>query len=218
MFVEVADVTCLRQGDILKGIPFPRLNLAEIPLLGTVSIEGSHPAIPTLIAKTHPHRDDPNWLTAQMPVRVSFCVVLSQCCDLEPNKSGQLQLPAFSLARLITIPKGIASDSQRLASLRTNKDPRNAADPGYINFFHIPAHDQLESKEWIVDYNQTICIPGREFPSILSRKILQMDDYNLVKFKIKLSSCLTRLTNEERAAGIENPWLDTETAVAEPGT
>jgi hypothetical protein len=216
MFVEVADATCLRQGDILGGIPFPRLNSAELRILGTIG-PGPQPAVPTLAAKTNTHRDDANWLVAQYPARLSFCAVLSQCCYLEP-RNGQVRIPAFSLARLIAIPRGIASDPQGLASLRANKDPRNTSDPGYLNFFHIPAHDRIERKEWVVDYNQTISIPGVEFPSVLSQKILQMDDQNRVKFKIKLASCLSRLTDEEREAGLENPWAAPERAAANPGT
>ena len=203
MFVEVADATCLRQGDILEGIPFPRLSLNEIQFLAAA--EGVQSAVPTVIAKTHTHRDDQSWLTAQIPVRLSFFAVLSQCCDLE-SRNGQILMPTFSLGRLVPIPKGIASDAQRLASARANKDPRVTVDPGYVNYFHIPNNARLDGKEWLVDYNQTIAIPGREFPSILSRKILQMDERTRVKFKIKLAACLARLTNEERAAGLENPW------------
>lgn len=216
MFLEVADATCLRQGDILGGIPFPRLNAAEIRILGTLSPETPQSGVPTLAAKTNTHRDDASWLTAQYPARLSFCAIFSQCCYLE-LRGDQLRIPAFSLARLIAIPRGIVSDPQGLASLRANKDPRNARDPGYLNFFHIPAHDRLDGKEWVVDYNQTISIPGSEFPSVLSKKVLQMDDHNRVKFKIKLAACLSRLTDEERDAGLENPWGTAETAAATPG-
>ena len=134
MFVEVADATCLRQGDILGGIFFPLLQAAEIRILGTITPETPHAGVPTLVAKTNTHRDDANWLTAQYRSRLSFCAVLSQCCYLEP-RTGQLRIPAFSLARLIAIPRGILSDPQGLASLRANKDPRNTRDPGYLNFF-----------------------------------------------------------------------------------
>jgi hypothetical protein len=206
MFAEAADVTCLRQGDILEGIPFPRLSSAEISVLGRMSAEAMQPAVPKLAAVTNVHREDQNWLTAQIPVRLSFCAVITQCCDLE-LQNGQLRMPAFAVSRLIQIPKNIASDVQRLTSLRTNKDPRVGRDPGYINFFYIPPNPRLENKEWVVDYNQVTCLPGREFPAVLSRKILQMDDSSRVKFKIKLATCLARLTEEERGAGLEDPWI-----------
>jgi hypothetical protein len=215
MFVDVADMTCLRQGDILDGIAFPRLSSADMSMLGKIPSEASQPDVPRLRAITNTHRDDQNWLVAQVPVRFSYCAVISQCCDLEP-KNEQLRMPAFALARMIPIPKTIASDSQRLASLRSNKDPRSGSDPGYINFFYIRPHERLSGKEWIVDYNQTTSIPGREFPAILSKKILQMDDEWRVKFKIKLAICLARLTEEEIKAGLENPWLGKQKPIEFP--
>jgi hypothetical protein len=57
------------------------------------------------------------------------------------------------------------------------------------------------------DFNQTICVPGKEFPGILQNKKLQMEDEWRVKFKIKLATCLARLTNEERAADLIDPWI-----------
>src|SRR6266699_3575839 len=65
----------------------------------------------------------------------------------------------------------------------------------------------LNGRDWVVDFNQTICIPGKEFPGILQSKKLQMEDEWRVKFKIKLATCLARLTNEERAAGLIDPWV-----------
>jgi hypothetical protein len=76
-----------------------------------------------------------------------------------------------------------------------------------LNLFYIPQHERLNGKDWVIDYNQTTAIPGSEFPAILRRKILQMEDDWRVKFKIKLAACLTRLTDEEREAGLENPWV-----------
>jgi hypothetical protein len=169
MFLQVADMTCLRQGDVLEGIPFPRLSFAEISILGRITSEALQPSVPKLSAVTNQHREDQNWLVAQIPVRLSFCAIISQCCDLEP-RNNELRIPTFAIARLIPLPTHISSDAQRLASLRSNKDPRSGSDPGYINFFHIPAHDRLDRKEWIVDYNQAVCVPGKEFPAILSKK------------------------------------------------
>lgn len=215
MFLEVADTTCLRQGDILEGIPFPRLALAEVRVVGQILPEESQPSIPKLSAVTTTHRDDPNWLTAQLPVRLSYCAVITQCCDLEPRNS-QLRMPAFAVARLIPIPKSIREDPQRLSSLESNKDPRKGSDPGYINFFYVLPQDRLERTPWVVDFNQTACIPGREFPAILARKILQMQDDSRVKFKIKLATCLARLTDEERNARLEDPWVSKQKPIEFP--
>ena len=114
-------------------------------------------------------------------------------------------MPAFAVARLIPVPPAIVSDPQRFASLSENKDPRSG-DPGYINFFYIPAHEKLGGKDWVIDYNQVLSIPGSEFHATLRKKILQMTDEWRVKLKIKLAASLTRLTQDERNAGLQNPW------------
>jgi hypothetical protein len=206
MFVKDADMTCLRQGDILEDIPFPLLRSEDFIYLGKVDPQRAQSAASTLSSVTRIIRNDPNWLTAQLPVRLSFCAVISQCCDLEP-RHGKISMPAFAVARLIIVPPGIIADPQRLGSLQNNKDPRDPNDPGYLNLFYIPQHERLNGKDWVIDYNQTTAIPGSEFPAILRRKILQMEDDWRVKFKIKLAACLTRLTDEEREAGLENPWV-----------
>src|SRR5437867_6472410 len=153
MFIRDADLTCLRQGDILAGIPFPLLKSDEIAILGRLLGETPMPLAPTLSAVPRVHRGDPNWLTGQVPMRLSFCAVLSQCCDLE-LREGKFRMHAFAVARLIPIPEGTRVDPQRLASLMANKDPRDPTDPGRIDYFYIPAHERLDGKEWLVDYNQ----------------------------------------------------------------
>lgn len=215
MFVRDADKRCLRQGDILERVPYPLLASAEMSVLGRFVKPTQPSGVPDITAVTRVHRDDPNWLVAQLPIRLSFVAVISQCCDLEP-RHGKLLMPAFSVARLIPIPKAITEDPQRLVSLRSNKDPRDPRDPGYLNFFYIPQSAQLNGNEWIVDYNQVVAIPGREYPGILTSKILQMEGEWRVKFKIKLAACLTRLTQDEINAGLENPWVSKQKPIDFP--
>lgn len=205
MFVQDADGACLRQGDVVEGVPLPLITPSKTTLLGFPNPETHGSELPTLEAITHVHRNDPNWVTVQFPARMSYCVVVSQCCDLEP-RNGRILIPTFVVARLKEVPRGIRENPQALAKLKANKDPRNTADPGYINLFHIPAVERLEKKEWVVDFNQLFAIPSSEFPWILRKKILQMETEWRVKFKIKLAASLTRLTDEEIRAGWEDPW------------
>jgi hypothetical protein len=205
MFAAQADKGCLRQGDILGAVPFPRLGGRDILILGAVRPGEPEQTGINLAAATHTHRDDPDWLTGQVPIRMTFCAIVSQCCDLEP-RHGRIETPAFAVARLIRIPKGIGEDPQRLARLRANKDPRDISDHGYVNLFHIPSHPLLEQTEWIVDYNQLLSIPSSEFPAILNKKILEMDDVWRVRFKIKLAASLGRLTDDEIQANLHARW------------
>ncbi len=215
MFLADADKTCLRQGDILDGVVFPRLSAADIVILGRMPSEVGHQNMPALSVVTHVHREDQHWISAQVPVRLSLAMVITQCCDLEV-RDGHLTIPAFAVARLIPIPKKILADAQRLASLRANKDPRVASDPGYVNFFYVPAHPLLGDREWIVDFNQLLSIPSKGISGVLTKKRLQLEDDWRVKFKIKLATSVARLTDEERAAGLQDPWRGKQTPIKFP--
>jgi hypothetical protein len=43
---------------------------------------------------------------------------------------------------------------------------------------------------------------------LLRKKILQLDDRARMKFKIKLGFTLMRVNDDERRAGLENPWQE----------
>ena len=58
-----------------------------------------------------------------------------------------------------------------------------------------------------MDYNQTLCIPGSEFAKCFVQENPSMDDGTRVKFKFKLVASFGRLTDDERTAGLENPWM-----------
>jgi hypothetical protein len=206
MFEAGADMSCLRQGDVLANIPFPLLPLRteQLRVLGTVSSEGVTD-VSFSVLKTE-HRGDPDWLTCQVRVRLGFAVVVSQCCDLEPNRKGKISRSnTIALARLIDVPASALSDTERGLSLRANRYPLNPENPGYINLFHIPAHEKLGGREWVVDYSQLFCIPATEFPAVLTLKVLQMDADHRIRFKIKLAASLGRLEADELT--LNHPWV-----------
>ena len=201
MFIADADLTCLRQGDILANIPFPQLVTEKTVFLGAASLE----RVGDLIFNPHSRiiRALPMY-TCQVEARIGFAAVISQCCDLEPREGNRITQPTIALARLAPIPGSIANDPQALADLRTNSDPRILG-AKYLNLFHVPAHDRVDGGEWMVDFGQVFSIPSSEFPSILQRKVLQMDDDLRIRFKIRLSASFARITPEEAALG--HPWL-----------
>jgi len=80
MYIGGADMTCLRQGDIVRDIPFPLLKLDQLVLLGKSESPATSSFAP--IFESTPRG---NWLTAQVPVAFSHCAVLTQCCDLALN-------------------------------------------------------------------------------------------------------------------------------------
>jgi hypothetical protein len=176
-------------------------------VLGALSAEYDYSALPSIAPKTHVHRFDQQWVTAQMPVRFCLCAVLSNCCDLEP-RDGQIQARMVTLARLRPISNDIKKDTERLASLKANKDPRDQQDHGYIDYFYLEPHELLQNLDWNVEYAQVVSIPTSDVTLLLRKKILQLTDRTRVKFKIKLAFTLGRTNDDEEAAGLENPWFD----------
>lgn len=210
------DVATLRQGDILEGIPFALMDHKVLHILGSIQLDRDFNALPALSPATHAERDDREWLTALVPVRFGFCAVLSNCCDLEPRE-GRIAAPVFTLARLHRIPENVRNNPDLFNSLRLNKDPRDATDPGYIDFFYLEPHELLENRDWRVHFNQVTTLPTRNISDfLLRRKILQLDDRTRMKFKIKLGFTLMRANEDERRAGLENPWQEPDQTASIP--
>lgn len=201
---DVTQHDCLRQGDILEGIPFPLLDSKALLVLGKYEPSQQQEAFPAISPAFQSHREDPYFFTGQLKMRKSFCAVLSHCCELEP-RHNKLFSAAISLARLIPIKSSIVQDTAKLASLRENRNPLSGV-PGYIDYFYINAHERLVNREWMVDFSQVLSIPNSEFPEILARKILQLDDRTRARFKIKLATYYGRFTDEEVSAGLRHPW------------
>jgi len=208
MFVSDADFnqSCLRQGDVLEAIPFPILDSRAISILGQLDeakTKASFP-VPQIATLLDNHRSDPNFFWGQVKMRLCHCAVTSHCCEVEARHE-KLQVAAFSVARIIPVKSSITADGNKFESLKANKNPIGG-DPGYIDYFYFGSHEKLGSESWMVDYSQIISIPSTEYPSILRRKILQMENRDRVKFKIKLAAYLGRITDEEDSAGLRTPW------------
>jgi len=198
---------CLRQGDVLDAIPFPIFE-SESAVLGKIDhrsrIEIPHPKI---VAIPREHRSQKDCVTMQIKTRFAPGAVLAHCCELE-LRNGNCRLPMIAIARLVPVKPSIVIDSEKLASLRANKDPRNSEDPGYLDYFYLAPHEVIGGSEWVVDFSQIASVPGVEYQYLLLRKVLQLLDRERVKFKIKLAAYLGRLTDEEYELGLEDPWAD----------
>jgi hypothetical protein len=211
---EGFDTTSLRQGDILAGIPFPLLDRQSLTILGAIQENYDYTGLPIISARTHKHRFDNEWVTAQLPIRFGLCAVLSNCCDLEP-RNGKILARTITLARLRPVSADIRHDPIRFASLSSNKDPRDPVDPGYIDYFYLQSHTLLQNQDWNVEYSQCLSIPSSDINILLRKKTLQLNDRTRVKFKIKLAFTLGRLNNDEAQAGLENPWQEPKSVPTE---
>jgi hypothetical protein len=193
---------CLRQGDILSCMPFPIID-KEIAVLGRLQdMTTPYPGIQTIPRE---HRKQPEYFTAQIKMRMSFVSIISHCCEIE-IRNGKLMVPSVAVARIVPVKKTISSDSQKLASLKANKDPRLTNDPGYMDYFYLEPHPLLADSAWVVDFAQIASFASSELETLLGRKVLQLQDRERVKFKHKLVAYLGRLTDEEEKSGLADPW------------
>jgi hypothetical protein len=196
----------LRQGDILKRIPFPRLELRRMQILGELAHDlDFNDANPPLRATTQTVANDAGWITIQLPARFGFFVVTSHCCELE-LRQGKMRPPVLTLARLRPIPAATRNNVANFASLRANKDSSNAQDPGYKDLFYLEPHVLIDGQDWSVHFNQTLTLLSSDFDLLIPRKILQMDDKTRAKFKTKVAFSIGKYTDEEIAAGLDEPW------------
>ena len=144
MFIEHADMTCLRQGDILNHLPFPLLRSGKISFVGKIDP-------PTLgsdsIFVPQSEQSRGRLYSIQTPARIVFAAVISQCCDIAPRRGGKIEgQHTIALARLVPVPDKARTDAGSLASLRENSNPLI---PGasYLGLFHVPAHPFLNGEE-----------------------------------------------------------------------
>src|SRR5262245_2867487 len=201
---EKVQEDCLRQGDILEGLPFPLMELRSLQVLGKPDLADQEFPYPKVVAALCEHRKDPHYFTGLLKMRMGMGAVVSHCCELEPDNGKMHRCAAFSVARVIPLKSSMLKDPEKLASIRGNGDPRIATAGNFLNYFYIEPHVRIANKELMVDFSQVFSIPASEFPAILKSKVLQMDDRSRVMFKIKYSAYLSRLTPEEE--DLKNPW------------
>src|SRR5690349_21244782 len=121
MFINDADTTCLRQGDILANIPFPMAAAQKTSFLGTASIHA--PGDLAFAPQSKVIRNLPMYV-CQVEARIGFGAVITQCCDLEPRDGNRIEQPMIAVARLNPIPPAVLNDINKMEDLRSNSDPR----------------------------------------------------------------------------------------------
>jgi hypothetical protein len=191
------DGNTLRQGDIVADVPFPLLRLDKKPkFLGTFKRgKGEHVELDAAI---EPIKKRP-WLVSLVPTSISFCCVLSQCCDVASNQNPPP--PSFVVCRLVPVTSGMRN-AENYEGLRNNIDPFGAGHP-YYQLFHI-GHEPPLDEEYVADFGQAASISWLDYDAILKRKILQLDDLERSKFRIKAGAYFGRTPVEDKH--LAYPW------------
>lgn len=126
-------------------------------------------------------------------------------------------MPTLSLARLRPIPDDLRNNVENFASLRANRDTSQEGVVGYKEFFYLEPHALIDGQDWSIHFNQTVTLPTSDINILLAKKILQMDDRTRAKFKTKLAYSVGKYTDEELAAGLDEPWNEAEAPNAGEG-
>src|SRR5688572_26546532 len=103
MFLDAPDLNELRQGDVVRDFfcPLAICSAAQIRP-STINTIISEP--PLNLNADLETRHGRNWLRLELAAAYGFCVVLSQCCDLQLNK-GRISHNTVVISPLRLVPE-----------------------------------------------------------------------------------------------------------------
>lgn len=192
--VVAADV-----GMAVSLFPLPKVDQV-VALASNAQAEASESALRLLSETTA--NSATRWLTGQIPVTVSFCAVLSQCCDVDAHQKRPP--PCFTLCRMVPVPDSIKKRDEFYRLLKENVDPYGDQ-RSFFSLFYFGSHASLDA-EYIADFGQVMSVRWNDYSKVLRRKVLQLLDIERAKFRVKAGAHFGRATDEELAAGTANPW------------
>lgn len=199
MFVSEVDDGELRQGDIIQDFFFPILGCSTIELAGTPHWPQTAGQPLTLYALEDPRAATNKKLSdvfaARMPVVRTYCIVLSQCCDLA-LRNGEFKQPTFLLSRLRARQEEPLTGDALKERIR-----KNALLEVSVGRWFVPSHPPLDH-DYQVDFREIAAVQAGEYSHAVRSRVLRMTDAERVKLKLKLGHFFSRATEEELAAGV----------------
>jgi hypothetical protein len=188
MYESTPDLTCLRQGDVIRDFYFPRYSLAEARFLH--SIDGATGAFSF---------DN----QALLGTKCGYAVVLSQCCEFNEGKRNSFSLgllvrlrevlrprlcvAGVNLAQLVPFEKSPFRQHALEAIRRANCLDPNAGRTDAVNVYLLEADGQHLLEPHIVDFTQVISVRMKDVGRILSKKALQLTHKCRREFQHKLA-------------------------------
>jgi hypothetical protein len=193
------DPPSLRQGDIIASVFFPLTRPGLLRYLATYA-SGSETGIRLEPFIEVPQGSKKNYAQAISHGVVAHGAVISQCCDLDRKHPKS----TFSLCRLILFEPARYKNVEALVN---NIDPWGAENPHY-QFFYLGQIDGLDG-EYLADYGLLTSLGWVDYNVILTKKVHQLDDVNRNKFRVKVGAFFGRPPEEDRLAGLANPYEPT---------
>jgi hypothetical protein len=186
----------LRQGDIIADTFFP---LTRPPLLKFLGTYGSGSGVNI---RLEPHVEIPlgskkQYMQAMVHGIIAHGAVVSQCCDLDRKHPKT----SFSLCRLIPFERHRYRNAEALVD---NIDPWGPENP-HFQFFYFGPVDGLQG-DYLADFGWLTSFGWSDYDHVLGKKILQLDDLNRNKFRVKAGAFWSRPSEEDVQAGLSAPY------------
>jgi hypothetical protein len=199
MFIETVDRSTLRQGDVVRDIVFPIARFDSTRVLGKPVRQEDGSSGIDVVSEGSPERP---YQIIQVQGTLGFCAVLSQCCDVDASQNPPPH--SLVLCKVLPVPKSIAKRQSSHDTLIANLDPYGDRKAFIGNFWFgsIPG----ETWEFMADFGQVMTAPWADYSQVLSRKIAELEDLHRAKFRVKVGAHFGRVTEEDRAAGFEDPY------------
>ncbi len=194
MFTETANVEELRQGDIIRGLYYPRLTCESLPLIGVPSPDAGHQVQALTLSASVRSEGGIDWLSAQVPVLRGYAMILSPCCDLE-LRNGKLLVPAIIVAPLVPIAYAILKSAEDMALFKKNSLEN------YTGLYYVAPQTPLD-QDCMVDFCRLVSVQKGNYPFMRQHKVLQLTDTQRINLKTKLGLYFGRFTQEEIEAGL----------------
>jgi hypothetical protein len=199
MFTAECDLSSLKQGDVIKDVVFP---IARPDTTRFISRAVSFASGKVVVEAVLDGTDKRPFHLVQVQGSPMICAVVSQCCDVVPSQNPPP--PAFVLCKVVPVPKAIKKHQGSYETLTANLDPYGDRKAFFQNFWFgkIAGLDG----EYMADFGQVMTVSWMDYDHTLKNKIAELDDLHRAMFRVKVGAHFGRVTEEDKAAGLEDPY------------
>lgn len=186
----------LRQGDIIADVYLPRFGIADVNFLHKLKPDGSFDFSKQAIMHTSSQ----------------FVAVISQCCELNPNKRNSFSLAGligltewlsperkvfgFNLAEVVPWKKSDWRQHEIDKLLKANSIDGGQEKLEHVNVYCLEADGSHFKEPHLIDFTRVFSIRISEMGRVLRNKILQLDKAHRVELQRKLAYFYARPAEE----------------------
>lgn len=199
MFIAAPDLSSLKQGDVIKDVVFPLARPDTTRFISRAVGVTAGKILVEAVLEGNPQRP---YHPVQVQGSSVLCAVMSQCCDVVPDQNPPPH--AFVLCKVVPVPKSIKKHQASYDTLKANVDPYGG-DKAYIQNFWFGSVAGPPD-EYMADFSQVMTVSWLDYGEVLKNKVAELDDLHRAMFRVKVGAHFGRVTEEDKAAGFEDPY------------